>query len=350
MRIIVTGSAGFIGSHLCTRLLADQHQVIGVDNYNSDIYDNHHKYKNVATNKEHPNYTDVRSDILDYDFAADNDVVVHLAGYANVRKSFAYPELFVRNNVECTTKILNDITKSAGGHDGRRNGQKMPLFIYASSSSVYGTNTTVPFTETDELTNIVSPYAATKKMCEDIVEVYARTKLLNAIGLRFFTVYGPGGRPDMAIYKFLQNMIKNRPITVYGDGSMRRDYTYIDDIVDGICRCIGSTAGSTTTDATTTDATTTDATTTDATTTDATTAGPNHTIYNLGNGRPITLQKLISVCEETTGKCAKIVHADTPLGDVPTTYANISKAKTELGFASKVSIEDGIGRCYRSMI
>jgi UDP-glucuronate 4-epimerase len=347
MKIIVTGSAGFIGSHLCTRLLAEQHHVIGIDNYNSDIYDNNHKYKNVATNKEHPNYTDVRSDILDYDFASAEtaassmtaassvtaatdrtavDVIVHLAGYANVRQSFLYPERFVRNNVECTTKILNDITKQSR--------HPIPLFIYASSSSVYGTNTTVPFTETDELSNIVSPYAATKKMCEDLVEVYAKTKQVNAIGLRFFTVYGPGGRPDMAIYNFLQNMIDNRPITVYGDGSMRRDYTYIDDIVDGICRCIGSrTAGSAAAGATT----------------GLTAAGATHTIYNLGTGQPITLQKLISVCEETTGVRANIVYVDTPLGDVPTTYANISKAKTELGFAPKVSIEDGIGRCYRSM-
>jgi UDP-glucuronate 4-epimerase len=305
MRIVVTGAAGFIGSHLCARLLADGHTVIGIDNYNADIYDSSHKLINVAQNKDHINYTDVHADVLSYNFVdALADVIVHLAGYANVRMSFIEPALFVRNNVECTTKILDDITKC----------QSKPRLIYASSSSVYGENTKVPFVETDELTNIVSPYALTKKMCEDLVDLYASTKQVDAIGLRFFTVYGPGGRPDMAVYKFLRSIVKGRQIIVYGDGSMQRDYTYVEDIVNGICLSIYKPTCN------------------------------GHTVYNLGNNQPVSLHKLIELCEETTGKKANVVYEPAPIGDVPITYADITKATTELGYCPRIGLREGLKR------
>ena len=303
MKITVTGSAGFIGSHLCARLLTEGHVVTGVDNYNSDIYESRHKLQNVKRNKEHANYTDVCADLLYYDFVNQADVIVHLAGHANVRLSFVEPALFMRNNVECTAKILDDITKC----------DVKPKLIYASSSSVYGENIIVPFVETDTLSNIVSPYALTKKMCEELVELYARTKQVNAIGLRFFTVYGPGGRHDMAVFNFMRNIIGEQPITVYGDGTMQRDYTFVDDIVDGICLSISK-------------------------------LHDRHIIYNLGNSEPISLHKLIELCEETIGKKAIVVYKETPVGDVPITYANIDKAKSELGYCPKVSLAEGLKR------
>ena len=190
-----------------------------------------------------------------------------------------------------------------------------PLFIYASSSSVYGKNKKIPFTETDELNNIVSPYAFSKKMCEDLVSLYCKNYNIKAIGFRFFTVYGPGGRPDMAIYNFVTKIQNEQSIIKYGDGSMERDFTYVDDIVNGITNSIKLKISM---------------------------QNGQHKIFNLGNNKPIKLNELISTCEKIVGKKAIIIQEDIPIGDVPITYANIDKAKKELNYKPNTSIEDGI--------
>ena len=300
MKIIITGNAGFIGSNLTLRLLNEGHTILGIDNFNTDIYDSKFKYKYVEPIQLFTmTFTQMRCDILDYKWFADEDIdiIIHLAGYANVRKSFIEPDKFVRNNVETTTYILNNMNTKT-------------RLLYASSSSVYGENAKIPFEETDELSNIMSPYALTKKMCEDMVALYCRNKQINAIGFRFFTVYG---RPDMAVYQFMDKIKKGEPITIFGDGSMVRDFTHLDDIIDGIDRAmyIEMDAG-------------------------------EHKIYNLGNNNPISLNQLVSHIEVVLGKTAIINYVDVPCGEVSITYANIDKAKRELGFRPKIDIEKGL--------
>jgi UDP-glucuronate 4-epimerase len=297
---------------LTTRLLTAGHTVIGIDNFNSEIYDKSFKLDYTLKISQFENFTQFEGDVLEYPNFGDStvDAIVHLAGYANVRLSFLESEKYVRNNVETTAKILRTMNSRT-------------RFIYASSSSVYGLNNTIPFDETQELSNIVSPYAQTKKMCEDVTGMYCRMKQIKAIGLRFFTVYG---RPDMAVYKFIQNIENGLPITVFGDGSMMRDFTYIDDIVDGIYSCLFVDMNN----------------------------GLQlnkgiHKIYNLGNNKPVSLNQLISHIEVITGKKAILNYVDTPIGEVPVTYANIDKAKRELGFSPKVEIEQGLRLIYDSI-
>jgi UDP-glucuronate 4-epimerase len=233
-----------------------------------------------------------------------------LAAYANVRKSIEHPDMYVKNNIETTCKLLVQIQKC----------NIKPLFIYASSSSVYGTNVKTPFQEYDPLLNLESPYALSKKVCEEYVEFFCKIYKLQAIGLRFFTVYGPGGRPDMAIYKFLDKIRKDESIVMYGDGSMERDYTFVLDIIEGIYSCLKVHLKK-----------------------------GEHKIYNLGNNSPVKLNKIISICENVTGKKATIVKMDVPIGDVPITYANIDKAKIELGYNPTTNIENGISEMYKWM-
>ena len=299
MKIIVTGNAGFIGQQLTTRLLNEGHTVIGIDNFNSDVYDAMFK----KTISDSDNFIQFRGNVLDYPDFGDSSVnaIIHLAGYANIRMSFDMPEKYVRNNVETTAFILSRMCVNA-------------QFIYASSSSVYGENKEIPFEETPQLSNIVSPYAQTKKMCEDLTDMYCRVKKISAIGLRFFTVYG---RPDMAVYKFMKNIIAGTPITIFGDGSMMRDYTHVSDIVDGVYSCLFIAPVPTV-----------------------------HKIYNLGNSRPISLNVLIAHIETTVGAKAKINYVDVPPGEVPITYANIDKATRDLGFNPKIRIEHGLKLLY----
>jgi UDP-glucuronate 4-epimerase len=306
MKIIVTGNAGFIGSRLTTRLLTAGHTVIGIDNFNSEIYDKSFKLNYTKQLSSFAEFSQFEGDIQDYTNFGDDDIdaIIHLAGYANVRLSFIEPEKYVRNNVETTAKILRSMNP-------------MTRFIYASSSSVYGVNTTVPFDETHELLNIISPYAQTKKMCEDLTGMYCRMKQIKAIGLRFFTVYG---RPDMAVYKFIQNIENETPITVFGDGTMMRDFTYIDDIIDGIYNCLFVDMDK-----------------------------GMHKIYNLGNNKPVSLNQLISHIEVITGKKAIINYVGIPRGEVPITYANIDKAAKELGFNPRTEIQQGLRLIYDSI-
>ena len=309
MKILITGSCGFIGKHISEKLLNDGHHIIGIDNHNSYIYDNKFKKKNSECLKIYENYTEIQDDILNHDYIKENnpDVIIHLAAYANVRKSIEDPDKYIRNNVECTCKILKEITHC----------KKQPLLIYASSSSIYGTNTKIPFTESDETDNIISPYAISKKMCEDVVNLFCKTNGLTAVGLRFFTVYGPGGRPDMAIYNFLKNIKENKPITLFGDGSMKRDFTFVSDIAEGIRKCI-----------------------------ELKIKMGEHRIYNIGNNNPVSLVSLIETCEQIVGKKAIIIKSNIPNGDVPITYANIEKAQKDLNYNPTTNINDGIKIMY----
>ena len=309
MNILVTGSCGFIGSHICEKLLNNNFNVIGIDNFNSDIYDNKHKYQNLIILENYKNYLNISNDILNdnYIIKYNPDVIIHLAGYANVRKSNIIPEKFIRNNIEVTTKILNEMKQL----------KNKPLLIYASSSSVYGENKKIPFNELDNLENIVSIYALSKKICEDIVNMYCKTYNIKAIGLRFFTVYGPRCRPDMATYIFLNNIKNENSIDLYGDGTIRRDFTYIDDIVDGIYNCIFYNI-----------------------------SDGIHKIYNLGNNYPISMNNFINICETIIGKKALINKKDPLIEDVSITYADITNAKKDLNYNPKTSIEDGLQKTY----
>ena len=305
--VLITGSCGFIGFHLTNKLLNEGYKVIGIDNLDSYIYESSFKKNNQNILVEHVNNKNIQGNVEDenYILQFNPDIIIHLSAYANVRKSNDDPDKFIRNNVEVTSILLKQIQDM----------KVKPLFIYASSSSVYGKNVNIPFTETDKLNNIASPYAFSKKMCEDLVSLYCKNYNIKAIGFRFFTVYGPGGRPDMAIYNFITKIKNEQPIIRYGDGSMERDFTYVDDIVNGIRNSIMLKS---------------------------TLQDGEHKIFNLGNNKPIKLSELISICEKLVGKKATIIQKDIPIGDVPITYANIDKAKKELNYSPTTSIEEGI--------
>jgi len=310
--ILITGSCGFIGFHLSYKLLSLGFNIIGVDMYDSFVYDSIYKINNSNKLRKFDNYREYNENILDRNHIIENtpDIVIHLAAYANVRKSIEHPDMYVKNNIECTCKLLDQIQKC----------HTKPLFIYASSSSVYGKNIKVPFEEGDSLLHIESPYALSKKVSEEYVQLFCKIYKIQAIGLRFFTVYGPGGRPDMAIFNFLDKINKDEPIVMYGDGSMKRDYTFVLDIVEGICSCLNLRLRE-----------------------------GEHKIYNLGNNSPVKLSKIISICEKVTGKRATIIQRDVPIGDVPITYANINRAKNELGYNPTTNIETGISEMYKWM-
>ena len=304
--ILVTGCTGFIGSHLCELLLKQHKIVIGIDNIN-DYYSQSLKYINVRVLKSYPNFTFIQEDIIDttvfekYTF----DVVYHMASLAGVRYSIEHPKLYVKNNIEGFIHLLENCVK-----------YNIKTIVYASSSSVYGLNKKLPFSESDDINTCNSPYAASKKCMEVFANTYNRLYNINTIGLRFFTVYGPRGRPDMAIDKFLTKIKIGIPIDKYGDGTSMRDYTYVSDIVNGIYLSSKMTGDK---------------------------------VYNLGNSSPITLNELIKKCEEVVGKKAIINQLPNQKGDVPNTYADISKSKEELGWEPKVGIDEGLKKTYEFM-
>lgn len=297
--ILVTGHAGFIGSHLTRKLLALGYWVAGVDNYNN-FYDPKIKEKNVDAFRSHKNFQEYRLDILDLPklercfSAAKPEIVIHLAARAGVRPSLKNPELYRRVNIDGTKNLL-DLAKKFSASQ----------FIFASSSSVYGDQKKAPFSETDTLSP-VSPYAATKLEAEKL----CRESGLPMTVLRFFTVYGPAGRPDMAPYLFTKKILSGEPIIRYGDGSSSRDYTYIDDIVSGIIAAIGKTW--------------------------------QFEIINLGNNHPVKLNDFIKIIEEITGKTAKIIDQPRHPADVPQTYADITKAQKLLGWRPKTDLKTGL--------
>jgi UDP-glucuronate 4-epimerase len=314
--ILVTGCCGFIGFHLCRTLLENNYNIVGVDDFNSFIYDSKYKFANSKILKNYIHYKEYNVDLLEninIIKECNPDIIFHLAAYANIRKSIIYPNKFIRNNVELSTSILNEI----------KDFNKIPLFIYASSSSLYGRNEKIPFSEDDPINNIISPYALSKKCLEDMTSLFCNLYGIKAIGFRFFTVYGPGGRPDMAIFNFLKNIHNDKEIIVYGDGSMERDFTYVMDIVSGLEKSISLQTKMK--------------------------EGENR-IYNLGNNKPIKLSYLINACEDVVGKKAIIMKTAIPLGDVPITFANIDKATNDFGYNPQTNIYCGIKKMYEWMI
>ena len=305
MQFLVTGGAGFIGSHLCARLLQSGHQVCAFDDLNP-FYDVALKELNLDGLRVHgPRFQFVRGDITDRPavdalFAAGKfDQMVHLAARAGVRPSLEQPALYQRVNVEGTVNLL-EAARLAG----------VKKVVLASSSSVYGVNAKVPFAESDPIFSAISPYAASKLACEALGHVYHHLYGLDVAMLRFFTVYGPGQRPDLAIHKFARLMADGRPIPVFGDGTTARDYTYITDILDGIEACTQREFG--------------------------------FEVFNLGESQTVTLSRLIELIEQAMG-CRAIIQRQLPQpGDVPITYADISKARARLGYAPQVKIDRGI--------
>ena len=305
MKAVVTGAAGFIGSHLTERLLNDGWTVVGVDSFDG-FYDPQIKRRNIAGCLLNPRFTLVEADIrdkaaMDKAIPGDVETIVHLAARAGVRPSIAEPLLYTDVNVNGTVVLL-EAARERG----------IPKFIFASSSSVYGNSRKVPFSEADNVDFPISPYAATKKAGELICHTYYHLHGIAINCLRFFTVYGPRQRPDLAIHKFARLIEAGKPVPTYGDGTMMRDFTYIDDIINGVVaaidRCIG------------------------------------YEIYNLGESRPISVNDLIAELEFALGKKAVKTHLPLQPGDVNRTFADVSKAERDLGYRPSTDIRTGLAK------
>lgn len=305
MNILITGGAGFIGSTLADRLLKEGNKICVVDNFNN-YYSPEIKENNVAVNQNNNNYKLYRGDICDRELMdeifAKNiiDHVVHIAARAGVRPSLEDPLEYVRSNIEGTINILEKMKK-----------YNVKKIVFASSSSVYGNCKAEKFSEDLKVTEPISPYAATKSACEQFLYTYSKLYGINAVCLRFFTVYGPRQRPDLAIRKFIELIEKGEPIPVYGDGSTMRDYTYIDDIISGICSAIKYNK-------------------------------TPYEIINIGGGSPITLSEMISTIENVLGKKAVINRLPMQPGDVNKTVSDITKARKLLGYEPLTTFENGI--------
>lgn len=316
MKIIVTGCNGFIGSHLTERLLKDGHDVIGVDIAEPSA----EVAALFAPYEQSRQFVAVNEDIVTTTVVRDNpdvNVLCNLAALAGVRKSVEDPEAYVRTNIHGFVHLLQQCVDNAMLH-----------VVYASSSSVYGASTRYPYSENDSLEEgVVSPYAQTKLINEQFAQLYARLHGVSSIGLRFFTVYGPRGRKDMAPYKFLKAIETEQTLTRFGDGKTTfRDYTYVDDIVDGIVASIEHVADA-----------------------PVPLQQGSSRVFNLGNGRPIILNDFIAACETVTGKKANIVTLPVPQGDVAGTHADVSRAHKELGYAPSVCVEYGLKRAVEWM-
>jgi UDP-glucuronate 4-epimerase len=302
--VFVTGAAGFIGSHLCEALLARGDRVFGFDNFDP-FYDRRIKERNLAPLTAHPSFSFLEGDIRDaYAIARwgegmPADALIHLAAKAGVRPSVADPVGYADVNILGTIRIL----------DWARE-RRVPKLLFASSSSVYGGNTKVPFAEDDFVDRPVSPYAATKKAGELLCHTYCHLYGMNVVALRFFTAYGPRQRPEMAIHKFTRRILEGEGIDLYGDGSSRRDYTYIDDIVSGILGSMG--------------------------------APPGYRVYNLGESATISLSDLVALIEKACGKAAVRRFLPPQPGDVPVTCADISRARSEIGYDPRTPIGRGV--------
>jgi UDP-glucuronate 4-epimerase len=306
MKILLTGSAGFIGSHLAEALV-NHHQIIGLDNF-CEFYDPDIKHKNIEALRENDNYQQIRADIrsqidLSKVFAHHQfDMVIHLAAMAGVRPSIENPQLYTEVNINGTVNLLEECRK----HDIKN-------FIFASSSSVYGNNKKVPFSENDPVDYPISPYAATKKAGELICHTYHHLHQISMVCLRFFTVYGPRQRPDLAIHKFARLMRSGKPIPVFGNGETRRDYTYIDDIVAGVLRAVEFVQ-----------------------------SGCHYEIFNLGESQTISLLQMIQTLEEALDLKARKNILPMQPGDVQQTFADISKSRQILGYNPQTEFNVGI--------
>ncbi|REK66487.1 MAG: capsular biosynthesis protein CpsI [Cohnella sp.] len=322
--ILVTGAAGFIGYHLSSKLLSRGFRIIGVDNFNS-YYNVELKKRRFSLLEEEINFTGYKLDITNSSqinelFRNSNiEIVVHLAAQAGVRYSLTNPSAYIESNLVGFGNIIEA---------SRRN--NIQHFIYASSSSVYGANTKMPFSVNDNVDHPVSLYAATKKSNELIAHSYSHLYSLPTTGLRFFTVYGPWGRPDMALFLFTKAIIEGKPIKVFNNGNMKRDFTYIDDIVEGIIRLIdrkpepnSNWSGKNP---------------------DPGTSYAPYRIYNIGNNQPVELNRFIEVIEEKLGRKAIKEYLPLQPGDVPETYADVDDLMRDVGFKPQTSIEEGIGK------
>ena len=302
--VLVTGGAGFIGSHLCERLLSDGHKVVCLDNFNN-YYDPATKKRHLNQCYDHSGFTLIEGDIRDEAVLSKAwqhhavTHVAHLAARAGVRASLQEPTLYIDVNIRGTQMLLDKVLHHGTEH-----------FVFASSSSVYGERSLAPFNEDDPVDKPVSPYAATKRAAELICYNYHHLYSIPITGLRFFTVYGPRQRPDMAIHKFTRAISLGEPITLYGDGTSKRDYTYISDIVNGIVAALETPMG--------------------------------YQIYNLGGGQVTELNQLIQSLEQHLEKAADIRYLPEQAGDVPITCSDTSKARASLGYAPQVKIEQGL--------
>jgi UDP-glucuronate 4-epimerase len=312
---LVTGGAGFIGSHVCEALLKAGYDVLSVDNFN-DFYDPAFKRENIrdirkTAQAQYAVFESAQCDIRDADALArlfqeySPAIVLHLAACAGVRPSIAEPLLYASVNITGTINVLECVKKLG-----------IKSFIFASSSSVYGNNEKAPFSETDFVDNPISPYAATKKAGELLCYTYSHLYDIKTACLRFFTVYGPRQRPDLAIYMFTRLIDDGIPIPFFGNGSTLRDYTYIEDIVDGVLKAVNWTMSDTT----------------------------GYDIFNLGESQTVSLSHMVCVIEEMLGKKAVLQRLPLQPGDMRKTFADIAHAKAVLGYAPRVTFEDGITR------
>lgn len=322
MKIVVTGSAGFIGYYLVKQLIEYGHEIVGIDNMN-DYYDVNLKEFRNSILMQNIHYNFYQADISDYKimnsiFSSEKpEIVINCAAQAGVRYSIENPMTYIKSNLEGFTVILEMCRHYNIKH-----------LIFASSSSVYGINGKVPFSEHDNVDHPVSLYAATKKSNELLAHSYSDLYDIPVSGLRFFTVYGPMGRPDMAYYKFTKAIIEGTPIDVYNNGDMYRDFTYIDDIIEGICRLIDVVPVSNDN--------------WDNTSPDPVETRAPYRIYNIGNNSPISLNEFIETIEIHVGKKAVKNFLPMQKGDVPRTYADISDLQSATGFAPSTSLNDGI--------
>jgi UDP-glucuronate 4-epimerase len=308
VKVLVTGGAGFIGSHLVDALLARGDHVTVIDDFN-DFYSPASKSANLASARLAfgDRLSVVEADLMDADrirqvvHSGQVDQIVHLAARAGVRPSIDNPRIYMQVNVEGSVNVLE-----AARHAG------VPKVVLASSSSVYGINSKVPFSEGDPLVSPISPYAASKMAMESLGHTYHHVYGLDVVILRFFTVYGPRQRPDLAIRKFTTLMAQGKPIPVFGDGSTARDYTYVDDIISGVVAAMDTPI--------------------------------SFDVFNLGESRPIQLSRLLGTLESALGVRAVIDRRPPQPGDVPRTFADVQKARRDLGYRPTTSIEDGVGR------
>lgn len=324
MKILVTGAAGFIGMHVAQILLARGDQVVGLDNLN-DYYDPKLKQDRLARLTPQPAFRFVRMDVADRPgmerlFAAERfDRVVHLAAQAGVRYSLENPHAYIDSNVVGFMNVLEGCRHNRVAH-----------LVYASSSSVYGGNTRMPFSEHDSVDHPVSMYAATKKANELMAHTYSHLYGLPTTGLRFFTVYGPWGRPDMALFLFTRAMLEGRAIDVFNHGRMRRDFTYVDDIVEGVIRTLDRVAESDPDF--------------DSDRPDPGRSNAPFRVFNIGNNNPVELMAFIEAIEHALGIKAEKNMLPLQDGDVPATFADTDELNAWTGFAPATSVSDGVGR------
>lgn len=311
MKVLITGAAGFIGSHLSEELLKQGHEVVGIDNFDS-FYSREIKERNLLVAKENSNFHFIEMDITNADaFGQLNNeqfsVIYHLAANAGVRPSIEKPEKYVDTNIHGTLNILNYMRQCG-----------TTKLVFASSSSIYGNNCEIPFVETANTDEPISPYAFSKKSCELLNYCYHQLYKLDIINLRFFTVYGPRQRPDLAIHKFIKLVSNGNSIEMYGDGSTARDYTYIDDIVKGVVSSGDYILNN----------------------------NDVYEIVNIGNNSPVKLSELISAIKKVVGKDFPVIQKGEQMGDVDITYASVEKAKQLFGYAPDTQLEEGLTKFY----